>query len=88
MFYEERIIDGRMYWRNTPTGDWVKMSHEGLVAKLSTTRLEGIKEGMTRSAAFIQNNYPLTGPTLAVAILAERDRVKQPDGESRWEERK
>ncbi len=34
MFYEERVIDGRLKWRGTPDGDWVEFSYEKLTERI------------------------------------------------------
>ena len=35
MFYEEKIIDGVLSFRNSPDGDWIPFTPEKLTAKFS-----------------------------------------------------
>ena len=38
MYYEERVIDGVLHWRGTPSGKWEAMSAERLTAALIEAR--------------------------------------------------
>jgi hypothetical protein len=51
MFYEEKFIDGRWYWRGLPNSDWLPFTPEHYVQKLKSleeklirARLEGHPE--------------------------------------------
>jgi hypothetical protein len=45
MYYEEKIIDGVLYWRSTPKGMWTQFSAEELTKKLMEER-DKWKSGM------------------------------------------
>ena len=34
MFYEETIINGVLYWRSTPNGEWIQKTPEQLTKRL------------------------------------------------------
>lgn len=38
MFYEEKMIDGVLHWRGTPTGDWQPVSPRELAEKIDILR--------------------------------------------------
>jgi len=45
MRYEERILDGRLYWRTSPGSKWLLASHEMLVNLLIEAREKPVAEG-------------------------------------------
>jgi len=34
MYHEERVIDGKLFWRSLPNGQWVEYTNEQLTRKL------------------------------------------------------
>jgi hypothetical protein len=48
MFYEERCIEGRWYWRGTPNGEWNLMGVDQLAQKLAATEA-ALEEQMNRA---------------------------------------
>ena len=36
MYHEEKVINGKLYWRSTPDGAWVEMTQEMLTDKVMT----------------------------------------------------
>ena len=43
MYYEEKIIDGILCWRNTPTGYWLKCSDRKITEKLIEAEAKALK---------------------------------------------
>lgn len=43
MYYQEKLISGVLCWRNTPDGEWKKVSEESLSA-----RVIGAEQRVTR----------------------------------------
>lgn len=40
MYYEEKVINGKMHWRNTPNGIWIEMSQGELNEKVRIMQQE------------------------------------------------
>jgi len=40
MYLEEKLINGKWYWRGTPDGDWLLMTAEQLNSRLSDYKRE------------------------------------------------
>jgi hypothetical protein len=38
MYYEEKVINGELYWRGNPDGEWIQVSRRDLTAKLLELR--------------------------------------------------
>ena len=50
MFYEEKMIDGVLHWRGTPTGDWQPVSPRELAEKIDILRTR-LAESEARAVA-------------------------------------
>lgn len=49
MYYEEKVIDGVLYWRNSPDGVWMKISQEELTQRaVRVVELEMIETALRR----------------------------------------
>lgn len=33
MYYEEKVIDGKLYWRSTPDDEWTFVDYQSLLQK-------------------------------------------------------
>jgi len=54
MYYEEKVIDGKLMWRGTPTGDWIECSVESITKKLIETR-----EAKHETCRWVASDYNL-----------------------------
>lgn len=55
MFYEEKMIDGVLHWRGTPTGDWQPVSPRELAEKIDILRTR-LAESEARAVAAEAND--------------------------------
>jgi len=55
MYYEEKIINGKLCWRNDPDGEWIEFTAEQLTAKLTERRSE--LNAQTVSVAYPEQQY-------------------------------
>lgn len=43
MYYEEKVIDGVLCWRNTPDGEWTQFKSDALTIALRAERVRSKK---------------------------------------------
>ena len=50
MYYEEKIEDGKLFWRGTPTGKWILISYEKLLDRLieAENKIQELKENLNK----------------------------------------
>ena len=67
MFYEEKMIDGVLHWRGTPTGDWQPVSPRELAEKIDILRTR-LAESEARAVADARRLDWLVGQTRLIDL--------------------
>lgn len=59
VFYEERVINGRLCWRETPDGKWIECTKEQLTTRVEEMKLIAPKELYEKAPWWANPDLPL-----------------------------